>query len=138
MFELNDVFAVMNAIPAIVLLAYGVFYKGLLPGICFGAVSLCHNFIPFQYSTTLEIYFLSVVPKWHFVSEPLIVYYIVSLLLVLVTNLLLPKKHPASSHRMKHVYSFMIFDCDIRAWDSRYWESVTYLSITALSINVFQ
>ncbi|XP_017242529.1 beta-carotene 3-hydroxylase, chloroplastic isoform X2 [Daucus carota subsp. sativus] len=36
-FELNDVFAVMNAIPAIVLLAYGVFYKGLLPGICFGA-----------------------------------------------------------------------------------------------------
>lgn len=36
-FELNDVFAIMNAVPAIVLLAYGVFHKGLLPGISFGA-----------------------------------------------------------------------------------------------------
>lgn len=39
-FELNDVFAIMNAIPAIVLLAYGVFHKGPLPGICFGAVNI--------------------------------------------------------------------------------------------------
>ncbi|KAL8126195.1 hypothetical protein AgCh_013471 [Apium graveolens] len=37
LFELNDAFAVMNAVPAIVLLAYGVFHKGLLPGICFGS-----------------------------------------------------------------------------------------------------
>lgn len=36
-FELNDVFAVINAIPAIALLSYGFFHKGLLPGLCFGA-----------------------------------------------------------------------------------------------------
>ncbi|KAK6947821.1 Fatty acid hydroxylase [Dillenia turbinata] len=36
-FELNDVFAVINAIPAIGLMAYGFFNHGLFPGLCFGA-----------------------------------------------------------------------------------------------------
>lgn len=36
-FELNDVFAIINAIPAIALLSYGFFHKGLTPGLCFGA-----------------------------------------------------------------------------------------------------
>jgi hypothetical protein len=38
-FELNDVFAIINAGPAIALLAYGLSTKGLFPGLCFGAVS---------------------------------------------------------------------------------------------------
>lgn len=38
-FELNDVFAIINAVPAIALLSYGLFHKGLIPGLCFGAVS---------------------------------------------------------------------------------------------------
>ncbi|KAI3892744.1 hypothetical protein MKX03_017782 [Papaver bracteatum] len=36
-FELNDVFAIINAVPAIALLNYGFFHKGLFPGLCFGA-----------------------------------------------------------------------------------------------------
>ncbi|KAH9327632.1 hypothetical protein KI387_007810, partial [Taxus chinensis] len=36
-FELNDVFAIINSVPAISLLAYGFFNKGLVPGLCFGA-----------------------------------------------------------------------------------------------------
>ncbi|KAG6514365.1 beta-carotene hydroxylase 2, chloroplastic-like isoform X1 [Zingiber officinale] len=36
-FELNDVFAIVNAVPAIALAAYGFFNPGLLPGLCFGA-----------------------------------------------------------------------------------------------------
>ncbi|KAG6481773.1 beta-carotene hydroxylase 2, chloroplastic-like isoform X1 [Zingiber officinale] len=36
-FELNDVFAIINAVPAISLMAYGFFNRGLLPGLCFGA-----------------------------------------------------------------------------------------------------
>jgi beta-carotene 3-hydroxylase len=36
-FELNDVFAIANAAPAISLLAYGLLNRGLLPGLCFGA-----------------------------------------------------------------------------------------------------
>ncbi|XP_015571716.1 beta-carotene 3-hydroxylase, chloroplastic isoform X2 [Ricinus communis] len=36
-FELNDVFAIINAVPAIALLSYGFNNKGLLPGLCFGA-----------------------------------------------------------------------------------------------------
>ncbi|KAL6320764.1 hypothetical protein AAG906_008764 [Vitis piasezkii] len=36
-FELNDVFAITNAVPAIALLSYGFFHKGLVPGLCFGA-----------------------------------------------------------------------------------------------------
>ncbi|XP_024027549.1 beta-carotene hydroxylase 2, chloroplastic [Morus notabilis] len=36
-FELNDVFAIVNAVPAIALLSYGFFHKGLVPGLCFGA-----------------------------------------------------------------------------------------------------
>ncbi|CAI0444739.1 unnamed protein product [Linum tenue] len=36
-FEANDVFAITNAVPAIGLLSYGFFNKGLLPGLCFGA-----------------------------------------------------------------------------------------------------
>ncbi|RZR90284.1 hypothetical protein BHM03_00018152 [Ensete ventricosum] len=39
-FELNDVFAIINAVPAISLMAYGFLNRGLLPGLCFGAVSL--------------------------------------------------------------------------------------------------
>ncbi|KAJ8773224.1 hypothetical protein K2173_028401 [Erythroxylum novogranatense] len=36
-FELNDLFAIINAVPAIALLSYGFFNKGLIPGLCFGA-----------------------------------------------------------------------------------------------------
>nr|AMJ39484.1 beta-carotene hydroxylase [Bixa orellana] len=36
-FELNDVFAIINAVPAIALMSYGFFNKGLVPGLCFGA-----------------------------------------------------------------------------------------------------
>ncbi|XP_042496880.1 beta-carotene hydroxylase 1, chloroplastic-like [Macadamia integrifolia] len=36
-FELNDVFAIINAVPAIALLSFGFFRKGLFPGLCFGA-----------------------------------------------------------------------------------------------------
>nr|CAB3488012.1 unnamed protein product [Digitaria exilis] len=36
-FELNDVFAIVNAVPAICLLAYGFFNRGFVPGLCFGA-----------------------------------------------------------------------------------------------------
>ncbi|KAL6990490.1 Phospholipase A2 crotoxin acid subunit CA [Sarracenia purpurea var. burkii] len=36
-FELNDVFAIINAVPAIALLSFGFFHKGLLPGLCYGA-----------------------------------------------------------------------------------------------------
>ncbi|NP_001234348.1 beta-carotene hydroxylase [Solanum lycopersicum] len=36
-FELNDVFAITNAVPAIALLNYGFFHKGLIAGLCFGA-----------------------------------------------------------------------------------------------------
>eukprot|EP00249_Psilotum_nudum_P006950 c20187_g1_i1 orf=602-1600(-) len=35
-FELNDVFAIINAVPAMLLLAYGFFHKGFVPGLCFG------------------------------------------------------------------------------------------------------
>nr|QPZ56417.1 Beta-carotene 3-hydroxylase 1 [Curcuma alismatifolia] len=38
-FELNDVMAIVNAVPAIAFMAYGLFNCGLLPGLCFGAVS---------------------------------------------------------------------------------------------------
>lgn len=37
-FELNDVCAITNAVPAIALLSYGFFNKGFVPGLCFGAV----------------------------------------------------------------------------------------------------
>ncbi|KAK6263151.1 hypothetical protein QUC31_008967 [Theobroma cacao] len=36
-FELNDVFAIINAAPAIALLLYGFLNRGLFPGLCFGA-----------------------------------------------------------------------------------------------------
>ncbi|CAN6240589.1 unnamed protein product [Urochloa humidicola] len=36
-FELNDVFAIINAVPAICLLHYGFFHRGFVPGLCFGA-----------------------------------------------------------------------------------------------------
>ncbi|KAF3793215.1 Beta-carotene 3-hydroxylase [Nymphaea thermarum] len=36
-FELNDVFAIINAVPAIALLHFGFFHRGLFPGLCFGA-----------------------------------------------------------------------------------------------------
>ncbi|KAF9685856.1 hypothetical protein SADUNF_Sadunf03G0098000 [Salix dunnii] len=36
-FELNDVFAIINAVPAIALFSYGWFNRGLVPGLCFGA-----------------------------------------------------------------------------------------------------
>lgn len=35
--ELNDIFAIINAVPAIALLSYGFFHKGLISGLCFGA-----------------------------------------------------------------------------------------------------
>lgn len=35
--ELNDVFAIINAVPAITLLSFGFFNKGFFPGLCFGA-----------------------------------------------------------------------------------------------------
>ncbi|PKA59599.1 Beta-carotene 3-hydroxylase, chloroplastic [Apostasia shenzhenica] len=36
-FELNDAFAIVNAVPAISLLSFGFFHRGLFPGLCFGA-----------------------------------------------------------------------------------------------------
>lgn len=36
-FEANDVFAIINAVPAIALMAYGFFHSGIVPGLCFGA-----------------------------------------------------------------------------------------------------
>ncbi|KAL0542300.1 hypothetical protein IC582_022400 [Cucumis melo] len=36
-FEKNDVFAIINAIPAIALLSFGLFNHGFFPGLCFGA-----------------------------------------------------------------------------------------------------
>ncbi|XP_038907153.1 beta-carotene 3-hydroxylase, chloroplastic-like isoform X2 [Benincasa hispida] len=36
-FELNDVFAIINAVPAISLLSFGFFNQGFFPGLCFGA-----------------------------------------------------------------------------------------------------
>ncbi|KAI3421488.1 Fatty acid hydroxylase domain-containing protein [Psidium guajava] len=36
-FELNDVFVIINAIPAMALLLYGFLNRGLPPGLCFGA-----------------------------------------------------------------------------------------------------
>lgn len=36
-FELNDIFAIINAVPAIALMSYGFLHKGLVPGLCFGA-----------------------------------------------------------------------------------------------------
>ncbi|XP_002985535.2 beta-carotene hydroxylase 2, chloroplastic [Selaginella moellendorffii] len=36
-FEVNDVFAIVNAVPAIALMSYGFSHEGLLPGLCFGA-----------------------------------------------------------------------------------------------------
>ncbi|KAL3678094.1 hypothetical protein R1sor_021050 [Riccia sorocarpa] len=36
-FELNDVFAIINAVPAIALMLYGFLNQGLVPGLCFGA-----------------------------------------------------------------------------------------------------
>ncbi|CAN6461961.1 unnamed protein product [Victoria cruziana] len=36
-FEMNDVFAIINAVPAIALLGFGFFHRGLIPGLFFGA-----------------------------------------------------------------------------------------------------
>jgi len=36
-FESNDIFAVVNAVPAISLIIYGFFNGGVVPGMCFGA-----------------------------------------------------------------------------------------------------
>lgn len=44
-FELNDIFAIINVVPAIALLSYGFFNKGLFPGLCFGAVSISQIYI---------------------------------------------------------------------------------------------
>jgi hypothetical protein len=38
-FELNDIFAIINAVPAITLMAFGFFNHGFVPGLCFGGVS---------------------------------------------------------------------------------------------------
>lgn len=53
-FELNDVFAIINAVPAISLLSYGFFNKGLVPGLCFGAVY--HLSLSLYRQTHLSIY----------------------------------------------------------------------------------
>jgi hypothetical protein len=37
-FELNDIFAITNAVPAIALMSYGFLHRGFVPGLCFGAV----------------------------------------------------------------------------------------------------
>ncbi len=44
-FELNDIFAIINAVPAITLMAFGFFNHGFVPGLCFGGVSkyTAHN-----------------------------------------------------------------------------------------------
>lgn len=62
LFELNDVFAIVNALPAISLLSYGFFNRGLIPGLCFGAVSsfLC-VFFPLS---KLKLYFETRVGMW--------------------------------------------------------------------------
>ncbi|XP_022159511.1 beta-carotene 3-hydroxylase 1, chloroplastic-like isoform X2 [Momordica charantia] len=36
-FELNDVFVIINAVPAIALISFGLCNKGFIPGLCFGA-----------------------------------------------------------------------------------------------------
>ncbi|KAF3321032.1 beta-carotene 3-hydroxylase 2 [Carex littledalei] len=36
-FELNDIFAIVNAVPAISLMSYGFLHRGFVPGLCFGA-----------------------------------------------------------------------------------------------------
>lgn len=36
-FEANDVFAIVNAVPAIALCAYGLFREDVIGGLCFGA-----------------------------------------------------------------------------------------------------
>ncbi|KAF5184475.1 Beta-carotene hydroxylase 1 protein [Thalictrum thalictroides] len=36
-FELNDVFAIINAVPAIGLINFGFFHKGFIPALCLGA-----------------------------------------------------------------------------------------------------
>lgn len=46
-FELNDVFAITNAVPAICLLSFGFFNRGLVAGLSFGAVSQQQNFLVF-------------------------------------------------------------------------------------------
>lgn len=51
-FELNDVFAIINAVPAIALLSYGFFHKGLIPGLCFGAVSV--SFIIYFFNPSIN------------------------------------------------------------------------------------
>ena len=43
-FELNDVFAMINSVPAIALIFYGFSNQGLVPGLCLGLVSIS----PFQ------------------------------------------------------------------------------------------
>lgn len=56
-FELNDVFAITNAVPAIALMSYGFFHKGLVPGLCFGAVSLflCQVLPNLKFNFTLTV-----------------------------------------------------------------------------------
>ncbi|KAH9327627.1 hypothetical protein KI387_007805 [Taxus chinensis] len=36
-FEMNDVFTILNSVPANVLLTYGLYCKGIVPSLCFGA-----------------------------------------------------------------------------------------------------
>ncbi|BBN01596.1 beta-carotene 3-hydroxylase [Marchantia polymorpha subsp. ruderalis] len=36
-FEMNDIFAIINAVPAVSLMLYGFLNRGLVPGLCFGA-----------------------------------------------------------------------------------------------------
>ncbi|XP_040384125.1 beta-carotene 3-hydroxylase 1, chloroplastic-like isoform X2 [Oryza brachyantha] len=52
-FELNDVFAIANAAPAISLLAYGLLNRGLIPGLCFGAIHHTDKFDSVPYGLFL-------------------------------------------------------------------------------------
>lgn len=47
-FELNDIFAIINAVPAISLMSYGFLHRGLVPGLCFGAVRFSNSPLTFD------------------------------------------------------------------------------------------
>lgn len=61
---MNDVFAITNAVPAIALLSYGFFHKGIVPGLCFGAVCnhrliICIDFFFYEFKLYILMRFLS-------------------------------------------------------------------------------
>lgn len=56
-FEMNDMFAIINVVPAISPLSYGFFNKGFVPALCFGAVSSDINFPNLTYIKILLVLF---------------------------------------------------------------------------------